>query len=136
MTRRTVVVVKCLIQNEEGFYLLLHRGPDERIDPGHLDLPGGKVRFGEDPVEALRREVAEEVGFEVRSHEPLLTWSRVIGDTHYVGILYAAKVNRPKVRLSDEHESHEWVALTTLLERPLFEPIRIQLEGALRTDRG
>jgi 8-oxo-dGTP pyrophosphatase MutT (NUDIX family) len=135
VTKRTVVVVKCLIQNEESFYLLLRRGPDERIDPGYLDLPGGKVRFGEDPIEALQREVAEEVGFEVRSHEPLLTWSRVIDDTHYVGILYAAKVRRPEVRLSDEHESYEWVELPTLLKRPLFEPIRAQLEGALGPER-
>lgn len=49
----------CILQNERGEILLLHR-----ITPGRVqwELPGGKINDGEAPAEAARREVFEELG--------------------------------------------------------------------------
>lgn len=38
------------------------------------DLPGGKVDFGENPYDTLKREVQEEVGLQIIIHEPLGLW--------------------------------------------------------------
>src|SRR3989344_2633462 len=51
----------CVIQNEEGKVLLLHRN-----EPGksQWELPGGKIEEGEEPWQAAVRETLEEVGVE------------------------------------------------------------------------
>ncbi len=45
--------------------LLCHRSPARRWYPGVWDFPGGHVWPGEHPEDALRREVAEELGAEL-----------------------------------------------------------------------
>jgi 8-oxo-dGTP diphosphatase len=47
--------------------LLCHRSADRQWYPDVWDLPGGHVEFGESPIEALRRELAEELGVSVHS---------------------------------------------------------------------
>lgn len=46
--------------------LLCHRRSDRRWYPDVWDLPGGHVRDGEDPRQALVRELGEELGVRVR----------------------------------------------------------------------
>ena len=51
----------CVIRNEEGRLLLLHRNKKDRIQ---WELPGGKLETGEDPDAAAAREIQEELGVE------------------------------------------------------------------------
>ena len=54
-----------VLQNQR---ILLCRISDHLIrDAGYWTLPGGGLNFGEDPVEAMTREVCEETGLIVRS---------------------------------------------------------------------
>jgi 8-oxo-dGTP diphosphatase len=57
--RRRLLVVAALIECE-GRILLSRRRPDQSL-PNCWEFPGGKVEPGEDPVVALRREIAEEL---------------------------------------------------------------------------
>ena len=59
--RKRKLVVAALVQDEGGRTLLSRRREDQPMG-GLWELPGGKVEEGEAPVEALAREVAEELG--------------------------------------------------------------------------
>ena len=54
-------------------------------------MPGGRLDEGEDPRDALRREVLEEIGVELAtvSEQPVKVWSTT-GNTPVVGLLFEA----------------------------------------------
>ena len=60
---RTVIVSAAVIF-ERGCVLLSQRKSGTHLS-GAWEFPGGKVETGEDPREALRRELREELGIEV-----------------------------------------------------------------------
>ncbi len=66
MTERgpVLVVAACIVQGEK---VLLARRNQPSLPSAHLkwELPGGKVKLGETPQKALRREIDEELGLTV-----------------------------------------------------------------------
>ena len=60
-SRRRKLVVAALVRDPSGRTLLSRRRDDQPMG-GLWELPGGKVEEGESPVEALAREVEEELG--------------------------------------------------------------------------
>jgi 8-oxo-dGTP diphosphatase len=60
-----IEVVCGVIRDEEGKVLACRRAADRHLG-GLWEFPGGKVEDGEDPREALARELAEELGIVVR----------------------------------------------------------------------
>ena len=62
--RRTVHVAAGIV-HRDGRVLAAHRA--DGAYEGGWELPGGKVEEGEAPVEALRRELSEELGCELGS---------------------------------------------------------------------
>ncbi len=54
----------------DGKYLMVKEGKEHV--KGTYNIPGGGVEHGEDPVEAVKREVKEETGLEVTSMEGLI----------------------------------------------------------------
>lgn len=60
--------VAAVIVGRDGRYLLQHRDVDRQIwYPGHWGLFGGAIEPGESAGDALRRELAEEIGFAPQS---------------------------------------------------------------------
>jgi 8-oxo-dGTP diphosphatase len=64
------VVVAAGVLIEGGRVLLTQRRSGTHL-AGAWEFPGGKVNPGEDPREALRRELAEELGIDARAGEIL-----------------------------------------------------------------
>ena len=105
---------------EDGRVLLVHRSPSRRWYPDVWDLPGGHVEPGESGLEALTRELDEELGVQVRADdcEPVTTLDLTAGDG--VGRLQLSiwSVRRwsgaPVNRCPDEHDQLGWFAADDL----------------------
>lgn len=57
--------VVAVILRRPSELLLCHRSPARQAYPDVWDFPGGHVEPGESPLDALRREVAEELGVQL-----------------------------------------------------------------------
>ena len=64
------IIVSAGILIEHGRVLLTQRKAGTHL-AGAWEFPGGKVEPGEDPKEALARELAEELGIDTTVHEAL-----------------------------------------------------------------
>lgn len=58
-----LILAGCVILDEEGKVLLIHRNTTKRTQ---WETPGGKVEDDEDPEETAKREIKEEIGVEVK----------------------------------------------------------------------
>ncbi len=66
---KTINVVAAIIQDSGGRYFATQRGYGEWKD--WWEFPGGKVESGENSVEALKREIKEELAAEIRVDDKL-----------------------------------------------------------------
>lgn len=89
---------------------------------GRWTLPGGGVEFGEPPARAVEREVAEETGLAVHSHDVLHVESKVVpwpdAVIHSVQIIYRLTLAGAREPLRHEVEGSTdlcaWQALATV----------------------
>lgn len=105
------IVTGALIR--EGRVLLAHRSPTRSAYPDVWDLPGGHVETGESELEALARELREELGVQVSvdSAVHLCRFSAGAGGTvlfsaWLVGEWLGTPTNVDPV----EHDSLRWLA--------------------------
>jgi 8-oxo-dGTP pyrophosphatase MutT (NUDIX family) len=108
-------VAKLMLQNKDGQYLLLYRSnhPDFGNDP---DLPGGTLEDDEEPIQALIREVSEEIGLNLdgKAFEKVHESSKY--DKGYAYYLYKTVcVEKTDITLSWEHQRYEWLNLDELI---------------------
>ncbi|MDK1289597.1 8-oxo-dGTP diphosphatase MutT [Pseudoalteromonas umbrosa] len=78
MSKKVVNVAVGVIV-KQGKYFVCKRS-DEQHQGGLWEFPGGKVEVNESVEQALARELAEEIGIEVKGSEHLLTIEHDYGD--------------------------------------------------------
>jgi 8-oxo-dGTP diphosphatase len=102
----------------EGRALILKRSMEETFLPGHWDIPGGKLNFGEMPEDALKREAKEEINLNIEPIKPYSLFSYVSknGQWHCVDIQYIAKIKDSidNLKLSKDHDEFRWIAKSEL----------------------
>ena len=113
---RQKISVRAMIKNEEKI-LLVRRASGNPKYIGQFELPGGKVEFGEEPDQAVRREVNEETGLEtgvVQLYKVISWMDKVERDTQHIIVVYLIGLPDPKVRimLSSEHDRFIWSKLS------------------------
>jgi len=115
MKKEFGVAVKAIVQDGDK-YLILYKSKIEDINPNEIDIPGGRVEFGENPEEALLREIKEEASLDVEIIKPLRSWSFVKENFQLVGITFLVKYIKGDVIIGDEHKKYEWMTKEYILE--------------------
>ncbi len=108
----SAAAVACLIFNEQGQLLLTRRAVEPDI--GKLDLPGGFIDPLETAEEAVRRELREELGLEVKTLRYLTSRAN---EYHFSGITVfttdlafrVEAVSLENLSANDDISSFEWV---------------------------
>lgn len=78
---KLVHVAVAVIEDSDGNFLIAHRHAQAHMG-GLWEFPGGKVEVGETVLQALQREIAEEVGLCVQAAQPLLKIPFAYPDKH------------------------------------------------------
>lgn len=123
--------------------LVLHRGavcavavtPNDKIvlvkqfrkaiEQDLLEIPAGKLEEGEQPDEAIVRELKEETGYEVRNLRYVTQFFTSPGFSNELGHLYFAELGTQSDTCFDEDEDLE------ILEYDLEELVRMIREGSI-----
>ncbi|WP_075529192.1 (deoxy)nucleoside triphosphate pyrophosphohydrolase [Sporosarcina ureilytica] len=112
--KKLVHVVAAVIKNENGEILCALRGPEMEL-PNYWEFPGGKIEKGESKVEALEREILEELGCQIEVFEG-------VDDTTYEYQKVIVRLETFKAKIvkgiprASEHAELKWVPTIRLPE--------------------
>ena len=104
-TNKTIRVVAAIIADGDK-YFVTQRGYGEWR--GYWEFPGGKIEVGENPKEALRREIKEELDAEINVGNKLCTVEYDYPNFHLSMDCFLAKVNSGTLTLK-EHDAAKWL---------------------------
>ena len=128
-----LATVGALIYNEADEVLMIRTHKWSNL----WGIPGGKIKWGEPSVDALRREIKEETALDVADIEFVLVQDCIHSrefyrDAHFVLLNYTCRcAGKPVVKLNDEAREFRWVTTEAALKMPLNTPTRILLKAVL-----
>lgn len=109
-----------LIQDPEGRILLIKSHKFNDL----YTIPGGHIELGETAEEALRREIREETGLEIRDVEFLLYQDFVFDDSfwkkkHFIFLDFACRTDCTDVQINEEAQDYVWSTPEEALTLPI-----------------
>lgn len=123
-----------LVSTNNDHILLAHVAPG--YGPANKwTLPGGGVEWGEDPSDALRREVFEETGFELDGFRYIGVDSRVLAkgnrsdELHWIRLFFTADLRgEPRViEIDGSVDDARWTPLADIAQLDTVEIIEVGL---------
>ena len=114
---RTVVVG--LVRNSLGELLICRMKDDRGVFPGQWGFPGGGIEPGEQMLEALRREMREELGIEISHIRPAFfkdgSYEKLFADgsqraVYMIFLVFECRAIEEIIRLNEEFNEYRWVA--------------------------
>jgi 8-oxo-dGTP pyrophosphatase MutT (NUDIX family) len=112
-----VVAVAALIFREDKV-LAMRRAASKDAGPGLWETLSGRVSVGEEPFDAVRREISEECGLEVTvSPHPFTAYQAYRNAQPMVVIVYLAEYLSGEVVMSEEHDDHAWLTPAEFAKR-------------------
>ncbi|MCK4891076.1 MAG: NUDIX hydrolase [Candidatus Pacebacteria bacterium] len=91
---------------------------------GRWELPGGRMNFGENVEQTLKREIKEEIGFkDVKMGNLANTWSFISKEIihHFIVFVFEFFTEESKIKLSVEHVEYKWISVSNFEEIDMSE---------------
>ena len=114
---RRIVVTGILRDRTTKLLLAVKRSVNDEKYAGAWEFPGGHVEEGESLQDAIKRELDEEIGYELDEEFKIVNYSEEIKSknditTHNIELdfLIDVDMNKVDVKLSFEHEDYKWVS--------------------------
>ena len=136
--KRPVIGVGAIVLRRDRV-LMAERGKEPL--KGWWSLPGGALETGETLEDAVRREMREETGLEIRPMGVLQIFERIMRDDagaaeyHYVLIDYMCRVTGGSLQAGDDVSRVEWVPRRELASLKITEGTLGVIEKAFRQRR-
>lgn len=133
------VIVQALIQKDDRV-LLLRRSEGSPFVAGKYEIPGGKMNYGEQPDDAVKRHLQDSIGIKpsglLQLYDAISFISREQGDVHYVMLVFSVSVDtiKKKINLHSKYSRYYWQKLpgvkSSIVLRDSAEVILSILQGA------
>ena len=99
-----------------GDQVLACRRASHKVSPGVWEFPGGKVEVGEEPFEALEREIQEELGLPCRALDSFDISETPMGDQLIRLHAVICSFNFEGELSSTDHDQFRWLSINQLDE--------------------
>lgn len=124
-----VIALKAIIVHDNEI-LIIRRSKTDPMIPGIWEFAGGKLEFGENLEEGLKREILEETGLEVTIEKSLFaTTFQTHEYRQVVIIIYLCFTDSKEIQLSFEHDDYKWVG-----KKELFKFITKRMANDLKSN--
>ncbi|MGO3702220.1 MAG: reverse transcriptase-like protein [Candidatus Saccharimonadales bacterium] len=110
--------------------LLLRRAHGRESILGKFEVPGGKIGYGEQPEDALKRYLQKDTGLRAQSVQLFDVFSYIDSDDHgkqYVFIVYLVTVESGDIALGDQYDKAVWQSRSKIQHRDVTESSKIIL---------
>jgi len=118
------VGVAAVILNEKNEVLLQLRGPKAKNERGLWKLPGGAIEYGEKAEEALKRELKEELGIEIKIIKQIFCLDDILKEEnqHWLVPFYLCRIKKriPKILEPEKTTKIAWFSLKNLPKNLAF----------------
>lgn len=127
-----VAVVAVIVRDHR--VLAMRRAAESEFGAGIWETCSGRLEADEDPLEAVRREIDEETGLEVRIElRPVDAYVMRRAESPLFVVVYRADWIAGEVRLSEEHDAYGWWTLPEIeasaMPERLIQAVCRALEG-------
>jgi len=111
--KKILIWVGAFVEDENGKFLFLKRGKNSSWGADQWQLPGGKMEWGEKPIETLKREFKEELKndslYEIEFIDINIAKIEAKGNIyHALELIYRGKISG-KIELGEDHTSFIWM---------------------------